>query len=303
MGAPRDPEKYEEWKRKLRESVLNSRPPIVEWTEEEETLLREKFFTYTLSDLCELFPNRTPNSIQNKAKNMGLSKTTLPKKLVQGDSSQTQKRCTLCGEIKDIEAFSFELKRGKYGYRARCKDCRKKQMDEYKARKRGMPAKSYPSEKECHLCGEVKPINQFQRDNLRDDKHNLWCKECLKNYYRDPQTTMINKRYRPIARPPQTPEMKKRYRLMKQYGLTVDQYLTLLEAQGGVCASCGNPETAIDHHTKQVREFLVVDHDHATGKVRALLCNNCNAALGFLQDDPVRIEALLRYARSMKERN
>lgn len=300
MGVPRDPEKYAEWKRNLHESVLNARRPIVGWTEEEEAILCEKFFTYTLSDLCELLPLRTPNSILGKAKTMGLSKTELPEP-IQGDPSRPQKRCTLCREIKDLENFSYELKRGKYGYRARCKECLKKQAEERHAKKRGETAKGYPIEKACHLCGEVKSIHLFRRDNLRDDKRDFWCKECRKNYYHDPKTTIVNKRYQPLKRPPATPAMQKRYRLLRQYGLTIEQYFALLDAQKGVCASCGNPETSIDSYTKQVREFLVVDHDHVTGKVRGLLCSNCNVALGFLQDDPIRIEALLNYAKSMKK--
>jgi hypothetical protein len=65
--------------------------------------------------------------------------------------------------------------------------------------------------------------------------------------------------------------------------------------QGGVCAACGQPETTIDPRTKQVKN-LQVDHCHETGKVRALLCKECNNALGLLHDDPDRIHLLLQYA-------
>lgn len=52
--------------------------------------------------------------------------------------------------------------------------------------------------------------------------------------------------------------------------LSPDEYEALLEAQGGVCAICGNPPA---------KRRLSVDHDHATGKVRGLLCFRCNRAL------------------------
>jgi len=68
----------------------------------------------------------------------------------------------------------------------------------------------------------------------------------------------------------------------------------MFASQNDLCASCGNPETKIDHRSGTVKE-LAVDHDHATGKIRALLCNSCNVALGLLQDDSERIEHLLRY--------
>jgi hypothetical protein len=56
----------------------------------------------------------------------------------------------------------------------------------------------------------------------------------------------------------------------KQLGVTDDEYARMLEAQGGGCAICGaRPKTRRLH----------VDHDHATGKVRGLLCHRCNRAL------------------------
>jgi hypothetical protein len=71
----------------------------------------------------------------------------------------------------------------------------------------------------------------------------------------------------------------------------------MYEAQHGVCAACGNPETRTDHRNGECTD-LAVDHDHATGQVRALLCGPCNMALGLLQDDPERIEQLLIYLRN-----
>lgn len=55
-----------------------------------------------------------------------------------------------------------------------------------------------------------------------------------------------------------------------QLGVTLEQYDTLLAAQGGGCAICGNPPKT---------RRLATDHDHATGKVRGLLCHRCNRAL------------------------
>lgn len=76
-------------------------------------------------------------------------------------------------------------------------------------------------------------------------------------------------------------------RNLRRYGLTVDDYEALLQAQGGVCAICGDTDT---------RRRLNVDHDHATGRVRGLLCNGCNTArLGKLGDSVERAEARAIY--------
>ena len=55
-----------------------------------------------------------------------------------------------------------------------------------------------------------------------------------------------------------------------QLGVTSADYDRMLAAQGGVCAICGSPPKTRRLH---------VDHDHATGKVRGLLCHRCNRAL------------------------
>ncbi|GAC1347378.1 MAG: hypothetical protein NVSMB27_12660 [Ktedonobacteraceae bacterium] len=77
--------------------------------------------------------------------------------------------------------------------------------------------------------------------------------------------------------------------------MTSEEYQTMFLTQNGVCAACGQPKTTNDPRTKSVKN-LQVDHCHETGKVRALLCKECNNALGLLHDDPERIRLLLRYA-------
>lgn len=71
----------------------------------------------------------------------------------------------------------------------------------------------------------------------------------------------------------------------RKYGLTHDEYLTLLEAQGGVCAICGGTTL----------HALSVDHDHGTGQVRGLLCDRCNPMLGYARDDIAVLQAAIAY--------
>jgi hypothetical protein len=65
-----------------------------------------------------------------------------------------------------------------------------------------------------------------------------------------------------------------------------------LEKQGGTCAVCKVEETI---QIFNATISLSVDHNHLTGKVRGLLCRNCNLALGLLNEDPETIQALAKY--------
>ena len=78
-------------------------------------------------------------------------------------------------------------------------------------------------------------------------------------------------------------------KLKYNYGITVEDYERMVEAQGGVCAICGkSSQEANPGHWK---ERLAVDHCHETGKVRGLLCNNCNAGIGHLGSESVALAA------------
>jgi uncharacterized C2H2 Zn-finger protein len=81
-------------------------------------------------------------------------------------------------------------------------------------------------------------------------------------------------------------------KLLKQlYGMTEAEYQVLLEQQGGVCGICRC--LPADERSGPTR--LVVDHDHATGRVRGLLCRGCNLGLGCLKDDVVLLTSAIRY--------
>lgn len=84
----------------------------------------------------------------------------------------------------------------------------------------------------------------------------------------------------------------------KRYGITLYDYNRMYSEQNGVCYICKKPEVRVDHRTKKISR-LAVDHDHVTGKVRALLCHSCNVALGAFKDD----QALLRKAVEYLEKH
>ena len=91
----------------------------------------------------------------------------------------------------------------------------------------------------------------------------------------------------PHRRPTRTPEEQRAYDLKRNFNLSIRQYDALLVAQGGVCAVC---KEACPSGRR-----LAVDHDHATGAVRGLLCARCNPMIGYAQDDPSRLAAATAY--------
>lgn len=75
------------------------------------------------------------------------------------------------------------------------------------------------------------------------------------------------------------PGWKREWHLSRKFGITTAQYNAMLAEQGGGCAICGATEARGRYKT------FHVDHDHATGDVRALLCNRCNSGIGMFNDD------------------
>lgn len=79
-------------------------------------------------------------------------------------------------------------------------------------------------------------------------------------------------------------------RRYQAHGITKGEYEQILCAQDGVCAIC--------RRECDVRTSLSIDHDHTTGRVRALLCGRCNSGLGFFRDSAELLVRAARYLRS-----
>lgn len=96
------------------------------------------------------------------------------------------------------------------------------------------------------------------------------------------------------------PEKAKEQRL-RRYKITLLEYNQLREAQDYRCACCGRHETAVEQgRSKTPDTALNVDHCHTTGKVRGLLCVNCNTLLGKSKDDISVLESAIRYLKETK---
>jgi len=89
----------------------------------------------------------------------------------------------------------------------------------------------------------------------------------------------------------QTPEGKasRKNQQLKKYNTNLT-YNAMWFSQNGCCGGCGK-------HATEFSKALGVDHDHITGQVRGLLCENCNKALGFVKDNPETLQRLLEYLK------
>jgi Recombination endonuclease VII len=122
----------------------------------------------------------------------------------------------------------------------------------------------------CADCASAQPLANFVRTVASASGYSAYCKPCHNKRSRASREKLGGSRT---------------YHLTRRYGITAAEADHLLNAQGGVCAIC---KTAPAVH---------VDHDHATGAVRALLCFNCNGGLGQFRDDPQLLHAAAYYVQ------
>ncbi len=101
-----------------------------------------------------------------------------------------------------------------------------------------------------------------------------------------PDRTSYRKQYNNENR-----KMRARHHLLSKYGLTEEDYNQMFTEQSGCCKIC-------DTHQSEFTKRLYVDHCHNTGKVRGLLCHQCNSGIGMLKDNP---DLVLKAAAYLKE--
>lgn len=97
------------------------------------------------------------------------------------------------------------------------------------------------------------------------------------------------------------PHYESSRKLNKRYGITPTQYDTLFISQNGCCAICGNVETARHNRSKKIQK-LAVDHCHKTGKVRGLLCQDCNRGIGKFHEEIHRLQGAIEYLTKHSEK-
>ena len=80
--------------------------------------------------------------------------------------------------------------------------------------------------------------------------------------------------------------------LKRKYGISLDDYTIMFNAQEGKCKLCNNYETL---KVKTITKKLAVDHDHRTGKIRALLCFRCNTSIALIENNPKLLNKIKSY--------
>lgn len=186
------------------------------------------------------------------------------------------KLCPGCG---------LELATADFGRNARrpdglayyCKPCfRKLSRESYrrKVEKSGRQVRERPvvppGMKRCPRCEQLKLKADFPSNRSRSDGLATYCKPC----HNETTRTNIEKNH----------GNSRHYHLRRRYGIGADEVVVMLEEQSWTCPICLGELTVKNAH---------VDHDHATGSVRGILCFSCNGGLGQFRDRP---DALRRAA-------
>jgi len=111
----------------------------------------------------------------------------------------------------------------------------------------------------CLRCNKLKPLLCFWRKETKSTKLAAECRDCV--YLRS---------------------------IFRKFGIKPDEYKAMLEAQSNCCALCQKQGTGRHYR-------LVIDHDHATGKIRGILCHRCNIAIGIFKDSPALLQSAINY--------
>ena len=184
------------------------------------------------------------------------------------------KRCSRCQVTKPLDAF-YRSSQSPDGRQGHCKACNRDGLRERAARrprKLRKRVEAPPGFKHCPGCKQIKPLEAFCNNRSSGDGKAFYCKECHNARGSESRQRLYGG--------------TRHYHLMRRYGVGDAEVAAMIEAQGGVCLICKGP---LDRPH--------VDHDHVTGKVRGVLCFNCNAGLGKFRDNVEIVERALAYLR------
>lgn len=149
--------------------------------------------------------------------------------------------------------------------------------------------------KKCGGCKETKLKSEFTKYSTQKDGLDWICRPCKKKrrlkyahktYEYNRSWRENNLEYAKLR--------DKRSNLMKHFGLTLEEFELMKQAQNYGCAICGKNRSS-------KKKDLCVDHDHVTGKIRGLLCDCCNRGIGLLLDSTELLQKSIDYLKNSKK--
>ena len=222
------------------------------------------------------------------------------------------KTCSKCGHSRPRDDFHREA-RSADGKRSHCKSCERNAAKRKKCNtcRKQIRIVDFPAnyatcksclrkrnKKVCTKCKKLKARDGFHKSKQNKDGLHPYCKECQKpkwaRYYRKDRKNVLKRKATWYLA---NRERYYRKRMATRFGITEAEYVLLLSRSSGLCEICRQPETRT--RFGKIRR-LSIDHDHATGDVRGLLCSKCNAGIGQLNDDPTILAAAIRYLSKTK---
>lgn len=139
----------------------------------------------------------------------------------------------------------------------------------------------YPLSKKCTVCKKDTLLTEYyNKASSKDGKYSR-CRSC---------DQIARKAWR-TKHPIRSKESARRRQLKFVYGITEEDYQRMLVEQGGACAICQATE---NKYAGEFRSFAI-DHNHDTGDIRGLLCNQCNRGLGMLGDTVESLNRVVAY--------
>ena len=130
----------------------------------------------------------------------------------------------------------------------------------------------------CSKCNKEKPLSEYHKRSNRPCGVRSQCKQCYKDY-----PTKLKRR----------DNYMREYDLFKSYKISLEEYEKMLKEQNNSCKIC---ESHIDNLKDKRKKNFCVDHCHTTGKIRGLLCDSCNKAIGFFNDDISLLKKAILYS-------
>ncbi len=145
-------------------------------------------------------------------------------------------------------------------------------------------------EKRCCTCKIIKPIIDFHKNKTTKDGFNSRCRACKRVEWEKEKNSPVYKirvannlkKWRALNPEKRKAQEKRGNRKKIKYGLTIQEREKMID-NAGVCAICGGVH------------LLCIDHSHATGRVRGVLCRMCNSALGLFKDSERNLQEAIKY--------